>query len=218
MRCDGDEYVFFNLRFRQITIANRLQKHVVLHIVSAFVGTTACNFISCSPPTTSAPREKESSASASDSASWRVESHDSWDQHVAMEPAGNLIVEIPHTPLRTAPRALTALMAPAVELHTTTIYDGLVNFTSACICGRVETWDGCNFLSNTSVFLTPFQSEAWSICSKPIVHQRLLKDGVGKTKHQKLPVLSTGRSCEAVPTSLAQKQTFSQMSSHSTPK
>ena len=102
-------------------------------------------------------------------------------------------------------------------LHYTTLHYITLHYTS-CICGRVETWDGCNFLPNTSVFLTPFQSEAWSICSKPIVHQRLLKDGVGKTKHQKLPVLSTGRSCEAVPTSLAQKQTFSQMSSHSTPK
>ena len=34
-----------------------------------------------------------------------VESYDFWDQHVAMEPAGNLTAEIPHT-LRTGPRAL----------------------------------------------------------------------------------------------------------------
>ena len=40
---------------------------------------------------------RKSPASATGSASWRVESHDFGDQHFAMESAGNLTVEIPNT-------------------------------------------------------------------------------------------------------------------------
>ena len=73
---------------------------------------------------------------------------------------------------------------------------------------------GHNFPRNTSVFLTPGIGSM--VLLTPVANQ-LLKEGGGKTKRKEQKVLSTG-SREAALASSVQKQTFSQVSSHSTPK
>ena len=160
------------MRVRQITIANWLQKHVVLHFVSALVGTTACNFktFSCSPPTTSAQKETQPLHQILLLGKC-VESYDFWDQHVAMEPAGNLTAEIPHT-LRTGPRALrtrgtnSTHRASGGATHNNNLR-WPCELPVRCMAGLKDRLQ----LSAKHIRLspTPFQSEAWSICSKPIV-------------------------------------------------
>ena len=75
-------------------------------------------------------------------------------------------------------------------------------------CGRVQILDGCNI----HLSFSQQKLEAWSTCSKPLVHERLSKYGVDKATCE----ASVTQSCKAELTYLNRRSSY-ESSVHSTP-